>query len=250
MIIRKILTAVLLLAGPLSVYSQTCTLAVAANAHDVLEVLAGKFSTEYHLEVKLVTGASGTLSTQIRNGAPFDLFLSADTLYPGQLYRDGLTTGRPVVYARGSLVLCSTTQQDLGNWVIWLGRHTEARLAVADPQAAPYGRAATEFMQHEHLTGRIKPSIVYGTSISQVNLYISTGTVAMGFTSLSYVREREARHLPVYYSQPAPSTYRPIDQAMVLLKSRDPSSELVAEKFFTYLQKDEARQVLRTYGYH
>lgn len=247
--VQKISSLLVLLMLSLGLQAQTCTIAVAANAYDVVQELAGRFQAVRHLSIKLVSGASGTLTAQIRNGAPYSLFLSADTSFPHQLYKEGLTLGRPVVYAKGKLVLCSTLLKDIHSWQLYLGQHPGAKIALATPAGAPYGKAAEEFLRYYRLTDKVKPQLVYGTSISQVNTYILTGAVIMGFSSQSFIELCRRRNQPVYAMDAQPGTYAPVLQGMVLLKQGSPDERQIAEKFYTFLQSTEATALFKEYGY-
>lgn len=245
---KKIVVALLLICS-LNGYSQEFTVAVAANAHDVVAELIASFEKEQSVKVNLVSGASGTLNSQIKNGAPFDLFMAADTTYTQELYRQGLTVGRPSVYAIGKLVLCSTRLKDLSKWAAYLLNHPAEKIAIANPIAAPYGRATIEFLHSVSLLDKIKKTVIYGTSISQVNLYIITGTVSMGFTSMSFIKECEFKKQQIYWLAPDPKSYHQIAQEMVLLKNGRNESKKNAALFYTYLLSKQARLIFTKYGY-
>lgn len=243
----KQLIFLLLTLAVLPVFSQTCTVAVAANAYNVSQALVSRFEEQTHQQVRLVSGASGTLAAQIRNGAPFDLFLSADTVYPAQLFKEGRTAGLPKIYATGKLVLCSSSLKDLNGWYAYLQTHPAARVAIASPAGAPYGKAAEEYLTHTGILDKIKSQIIYGTSITQVNMYITTAAVIVGFSSLSYVRECELKHIPVYYLEPDQKEYSTIYQAMVLLKQG--KDQQTAARFYAFMQTAAAQKIFSQFGY-
>lgn len=245
----KKLVMALLIFFTLKASAQECTVAVAANAHDVTAELIAAFGKTYPFKVKLVSSASGTLNAQIRNGAPYDIFMAADTSYTQQLYKQGFTINEPVIYAIGKLVLCSTQLRDLTTFSNYLSDHSNDKIAIANPEGAPYGKAAIEYLQSVSLLEKIKSSIIYGTSISQVNIYILSGSVAMGFTSLSFVRECQFKNKKIYFILPDQSKYHPIAQGMVLLKQGAPANRPATMSFYAYLQGKEARLIFKKYGY-
>lgn len=246
---QRISALLIVLFISLGLSAQTCTVAVAANAYEVVQVLAERFQAAQHLQLRLVSSASGTLAAQIRNGAPFSLFLSADTSYPNQLYRQGLGLHLPVVYARGKLILGSTVLKDIPTWKKYLDLHPDARIALATPAGAPYGKAAVEYLQSEKLAENIKSRLVYGTSIAQVNTYILTGAVVMGFSSRSFIETCRLRHQAIYWMEADSQRYTPVLQGMVLLKQGSAEEKNVAEKFYHYLLSREAIALFKAYGY-
>ena len=245
---KKIVIAILLICS-LKSYSQEFTVAVAANAHDVVSELIASFEKSQPEKINLVSGASGTLNSQIKNGAPFDLFMAADTTYTQELYTHGLTIGKPSIYAIGKLVLCSIRLKDLSKWPAYLIDHPGEKIAIANPVAAPYGRATIEYLQSISLLNKIKEAVIYGTSISQVNLYIIAGSVSMGFTSMSFIKECEFRKQQIYWLAPDPKSYHQIAQEMVLLKNGTARSKKNAALFYTYLLSKQARLIFKKYGY-
>ncbi len=246
---RKTSVLIILIFLTAQLRAQTCTVAVAANAYEVLQVLAARFQTREHLTIKLVSASSGTLATQIRNGAPYSLFLSADTSYPEQLYKEGLTLHQPVVYAIGKLILCSTVLKDMHAWQQYMSQHPQAKIALATSMGAPYGKAAEQYLRHYQLTEKVKAQLVYGTSISQVNTYIATGAAAIGFSSRSFIETCRLRHLPVSWMEAESGSYSPVLQGMVRLKQGSPDEKMIAEKFYKFLSGTEATGLFREYGY-
>lgn len=245
---KKIVVAVLLFCS-LKSYSQEFTVAVAANAHDVVAELIAVFEKAHSVKINLVSGASGTLNSQIKNGAPFDLFMAADTTYTQELYNQELTIGKPSIYAIGKLVLCSTRLKDLSKWPVYLLNHPAEKMAIANPVGAPYGKASIEYLQSISMLDKIKAAVIYGISISQVNLYIIAGSVSMGFTSMSFIKECEFKKQQIYWLAPDPKSYHQIAQEMVLLKNGRTESKKQAALFYAYLLSKQARLIFTKYGY-
>jgi molybdate transport system substrate-binding protein len=166
--------------------------------------------------------------------------------FPEALYKDGMTLKRPVVYAQGSLIICSN--QDIGfeNWDRALMTERIKKIAIANAKIAPYGKAAEEALQYKGILTDIKSKIVTGESISQVNTYITTGVVDIGFTTLALVKDPQNKQ-KLYWKVIDPKIYAPIEQGMVLLKHAGNSSQ--AEKFYEYILSPEAKKIFEEYGY-
>jgi len=243
--IKIFIAACLLLISP--AFAQSLKVAAAANLQAVIKVLGQDFKQKTGIQVEPIVGSSGNLVEQIKNGAPYDVFLSADMSFPETLFKDGFSTKKPVVYAQGSLIICSN--QDIGfeNWERALLTGRIKKIAVANPAIAPYGKAAEETLKDKGILTDLKSKIVYGESISQVNTYITTGVAEVGFTTLALVKD-PANKTPLYWKIIDPKTYSPIEQGMVLLKRADTNPE--AEKFYQYILSPAAKAILEKYGYH
>ena len=227
-------------------FAQNLKVAVAANLQGVIKVLGKDFKQRTGINIEPIVGSSGNLSTQIKNGAPYDVFLSADMSFPENLYKEGFSTKEPAVYAYGSLVICST--QDIGfeNWERELMSPRVKKIAIANPSIAPYGKAAEEALQQKGILNDIKSKIVYGESIAQVNTYITTGVTDVGFTTQALIKDSEGK-IKLYWRAIDPKSYSPIKQGMIIIKQ---SKELAnAQKFFDYMQSAETKKILKEYGY-
>ncbi|WP_259068897.1 molybdate ABC transporter substrate-binding protein [Mucilaginibacter sp. X4EP1] len=239
-----LLAAILLLST--GAFAQTIKVAAAANLQGIIKVLQADFKKKTGIEIEPIIGSSGNLVAQIKNGAPYDLFLSADMGFPETLFKDGFSTKSPVIYARGSLIICSN--QDIGfeNWERVLLTHRVQKIAIANPAIAPYGKAAEEVLQKKDILVNIKSKIVTGESISQVNTYITTGVVDVGFTTQALVKD-PANKTKLYWQVIDPNSYSPIEQGMVLLKHAEANVD--AEKFYQYILSPAARAIFAEYGY-
>jgi len=229
------------------VWAQSIKVAVAANLQTVIKALGTDFKQKTGITVEPIVGASGNLTTQISNGAPFDLFLSADMSFPVTLYKEGFSSKQPVVYAQGSLIICSN--QDIGfeNWERLLLTERIKKIAIANPAIAPYGKAAEEALKEKGIIDDIKNKLVTGESISQVNTYITTGVADVGFTTQSLVKDA-ADKTKLYWVAIDPKLYAPIEQGMVLLKRAENNAD--AQKFYDYIQSPAAKAIFKEYGYH
>src|SRR6201996_2981973 len=139
-----------------AVFAQSLKVAVAANLQGVIKVLGKDFKDKTGIEIEPIVGSSGNLAVQIKNGAPFDLFLSADMTFPEGLYKEGFSTKEPGVYAYGSLVICSTQDIGLENWERELMSGRVKKIAIANPAIAPYGKAAEEALQNKGIFEEVK----------------------------------------------------------------------------------------------
>lgn len=230
-----------------TLFAQPLRVAVAANLQSVISVLQKDFAKKTGIAIEPIVGSSGNLVAQMRNGAPFDVFLSADMGFPKKLYDDGFTLNAPAVYAFGSLVICSTQDRGFENWERLLLTPAIKKIAIGNPAIAPYGLAAQEALQHKGIYTDIKGKLVTGENISQVNTYITTGVVEVGFTTQSLVKD-PTNKIKLYWSVIDPKLYAPIEQGMVVLKST--ANKADAEKFYKYMQSADAKKILLEYGYH
>src|ERR1700753_966075 len=227
-------------------FAQNIKVAVAANLQAVIKVLGDDFKQKTGITVEPIAGASGNLTAQVKNGAPFDVFLSADMSFPQQLFQAGFSTKKPVVYARGSLIICSS--QDIGfeNWERVLLTPRIKKIAIANPVIAPYGKAANEVLKLKGILADVQPKVVTGESISQVNTYITTGVADVGFTTQALVKDPNSK-TKLYWQIIDPKSYSPIEQGIVILKHGEGNAD--AQKFYDYILSAAAKRILEDYGY-
>jgi molybdate transport system substrate-binding protein len=233
-------------AGP----GRSVTVAVAANMKPAFEEIAARFQARHPgVEVKASFGASGNFFAQIANGAPFDLFLSADAEYPAKIVEKGLAEGPAFTYAYGKLVVWvpSGTRLDLeGKGLAALADPSVQRIAIANPEVAPYGRAARAVLEKAGLYARLKGRIVMGQNVSQTAQFVESGNAQAGFVPLSLAKapplSREGRAWPV----PA-SSYQRIEQAGAVLKGAKEAG--LARELAAFVSGEGAKDVLERYGY-
>ncbi|WP_158799513.1 molybdate ABC transporter substrate-binding protein [Pedobacter sp. L105] len=246
--LKKISLSVIILLTVLSSMAQPVRVAVAANAQFVLQKLASDFKKKTGITVEVISGASGKLAAQIKQGAPYDIFLSADMNFAQDVFNDGLALNQPKVYALGSLVVCSTTGADLKNWKSSITNHVPGKIAIGNPEVAPYGKAAKEALNHYGLYQAASDRLVFAESISQVNTYVLKGVVNIGFTTASLVYELN----PIgsfKWEKVDPAAYAPIEQGAVLLKYAKNKNFVNNKKFFDYLFSTDAKAIFRQFGY-
>jgi len=231
---------------PFYTSAQNLKVAVAANLQGVIKILQQDFARKTSIQIEPVVGSSGNLANQIKNGAPFDVFLSADTNFPEELYQSGFSIGKPAIYALGSLIVCSNQNLNFNHWEQLLQSNSIKKIAIANPSTAPYGKAAQEVLQRKGILQKIQSKIVYGESIAQVNIYLTTGVATVGFTAEALISDA-ANKQQLYWKRIDPKTYQPIQQGMIVLKHAEKNKQ--AEQFFRYMQSASARTILKKYGY-
>jgi molybdate transport system substrate-binding protein len=254
---RNILARVLFflaLAGMGLAYAEPkVTVAAAANVSSLGEPLKAAFLAKNPgITVEFVYGASGALTTQIQNGAPFDVFMSADSSFPEKLAKAGLSVGPAKVYASGKLILLSTKELALKEK--GLAILTDAgikQFAIANPDTAPYGKAALEALTSSGIYEQVKEKVVMGQSISQALQFTLTAT-GIGFVNKSalYAKEMEPYGKEgANWIEVDPKLYSPIDQAFVVLKKGDAKLQPEVQAFADFLSSPGARAIFLKYGY-
>lgn len=244
--LRKQAFLVLLLCLPLGVWAQPLRVAVAANAQFVMEELKTTFQKKTGIAVESIVNSSGKLTTQIQQGAPYDVFLSADMAYPQTLHKAGLTVSEPVVYAYGALVLWTTGKLPMTPRLSILTDPAVLHIAIANPATAPYGEAAVSFLKARKLLEQLQPKLVYGESIAQVNQYVLSGAAEVGFTAKSVVLDPSLTEKGHWIEIPR-NAYAPIAQGVVILKRTTQAK--AAGQFLTFLRSPAARRILQKFGY-
>lgn len=241
----KILIAVFFLSVS-HVFGQNLKVAVAANLQGVIKALQSDFKSKTGITIEPIVGSSGNLSAQIKNGAPYDVFLSADMTFPDMLFKEGFGTKKPVAYAQGSLIICSS--QDIGfeNWERVLLTERIKKIAIANPAIAPYGKAANEALKSKGILDDVKNKVVTGESITQINTYITTGVADVGFTTLALVKD-PANKSRLFWKIIDPKLYAPIEQGILILKNGAGNQE--AEKFYQYVLSTAAKVIFERFGY-
>ena len=229
-------------------FAEDITVAVAANVQYTFEELKAEFQKETGINVKQIIGSSGKFTTQIENGAPFDIFLSADMSYPQTLEKEGLTYNSARIYAYGTLVLWTMTDVDLSKGIEAVGDPLVKKVAMASPNTAPYGRQAVNALKHYNLYGQVHDKLVYGESIAQANQFITSKAADLGFTAKSVVLASNMKDQGRWIEVDK-DAYESIAQGVVILKHAQKDSLEEAQKFFDFLFTKEARKIFQKYGY-
>lgn len=218
-------------------------IAVAANFTEAAREIAAAFEAETGHRAMLSFGSTGQLYNQIAQGAPYDVFLAADSARPGKAVEEGLAVaGGRFTYAVGRIVLWSR-DASLVKAEGALRQSGFDRIAIANPKTAPYGAAAVEVMRRLDVYEALEPKIVQGNNIAQTFQFVDTGNAALGFVALSQVAriERGSRWLV------PPELYPPIRQDAVLLEHG--STNAAASAFLSFLKGRQARRIIEKYGY-
>ena len=246
---KRHLTALTLLLGAwaASTNAAEVQVAVAANFTAPMQKIATEFEKDTGHKVLLSFGATGQFYAQISNGAPFDVFLSADEETPTRLVKEGYAVdGTRFTYAIGKLVLWSSKPGFVDDKGSVLDTASFSRLAVANPKTAPYGAAAMEVLKARGLTEALAPRIVQGENISQTYQFVKSGNADLGFVAMSQVFKDGKFPEGSVWVIPA-NLYGTIRQdAVVLDRGKDNAA---ADALMNYLRSDKAKAVIRSYGY-
>ena len=236
----------LLCLSPFTLLAQEINIAVAANVSYAIEELVTLFEKQHpETKVRVTLGSSGKLTAQISNGAPYDLFMSANMAYPQALYDANLSQTPPESYAQGQLALFSGKAQDVNISLALLQNREIKRIAIANPKTAPYGKATQELLENAHLYKELKPKFVYGESIAQTISYTITATdFGIIAASALYSKQMSAYKKDVNWVLLDNTLYTPIKQGMILLH---PSAE--STEFYQFILSSEAQSIFKSYGY-
>ncbi|MDT0677284.1 molybdate ABC transporter substrate-binding protein [Autumnicola musiva] len=222
-------------------------IATAANMQFAMKELVQEFSEKTGITCETIVSSSGKLTAQIKAGAAYDIFVSANTKYPNELYKSRIVSQKPEIYAYGSLVLW-TLKDGLKPSVELLQDNRIKHIAVANPKTAPYGSAAIIFLKNTGVYDQVKPKLVFGESISSVNQFIFSESAEIGFTAQSVVLSPKMKGKGQWLSLNA-DVYPPIEQGVVLIPQKEEKRTENAAKFYKFLFSPEAQQILREYGY-
>ncbi|MFC2124290.1 molybdate ABC transporter substrate-binding protein [Bacteroidota bacterium] len=223
------------------------TIAAAANVRYPIEEIINEFERNNQTKVKFIIASSGKLTSQIVEGAPFDVFISADTRYPEALLQMNLTIGKPEIYARGILVLWSLNKDlNLSGKLDVLNDNIIKKIAIPNPDFAPYGLAAEEALKKSNIYDQVKRKLVYGQNISQTSQYIITQAADVGFTAKSVVLSETMKEYSNWIEIDH-NLYSSIRQAAVLINREKLNPE--AKMFYEFLFSEECQKIFQKYGY-
>lgn len=227
--------------------SEKLTIAAAADLRYALTEIITLFQQQPDVvvQVQVVYGSSGKLSTQIRHGAPYDMFFSADSTFPAQLYQDGHAVTSPQPYALGHLVLWST-RQNMAAVSLWqLPELNFRRLAIAQPAHAPYGQRAKEALQAAGVWSAVEPKLVYGENIAQTAQMAQSGAADIAIIALSLAKfPTLAKH--GYQLIPA-ELHQPLLQTFVI--TRRGADNNAAQQFSAFMASAEVLNIMQRYGF-
>lgn len=225
-------------------------IAAASDLRFALDEISQKFTHETGLKVNISYGSSGNFATQIQNGAPFELFLSADEKYIQQLHSAGIARDAGVLYAQGQLAIVVpkagslSVDPELKGLAEALAAGKITRFAIANPDHAPYGEKAKEALQFVQLWDAIQPKLILGENVSQAGQFAISGSTQGGIIALSLAMSPTFSKLSDYAIVPA-KIHTPLFQRMALMANAGET----AQHFYDYLRADSARRILADYGF-
>jgi molybdate transport system substrate-binding protein len=228
----------------------TPVIAAAADLQFALVEIAGAFESETGQSVELSFGSSGNFARQIRQGAPYQMYLSADESFVLDLHRDGFARDEGALYALGRIVIFTPhgspleADEDLADLAAALAAGRITRFAIANPEHAPYGMRAEEALRHRGLWDAIAPKLVLGENVSQAAQFAATGNTQGGIIAYSLALAPPVAARGDFALIPE-NWHSPLRQRMALLDNAGP----VAHRFYRYLQTPPARDILVRYGF-
>ena len=245
---RKFASLIFLLAIVSSAQAQTLRVAAAADLQFAMNDLGSQFEKKAGTKVAVTYGSSGNFRTQIENGAPFDVFFSADAQYPQELVAAGAADANSLfVYAVGHLVLWAPGAEKLDvakKGFDVLKDPVVTRIAIANPEHAPYGRAAAAALQKAGLYEQVKAKLVYGENISQTAQFIQSGSAQVGVIALSLTFADSMKGGDQWM---IPAELYPTMQQDAVIVSKS-SNKAMAQAFLNFVKSDEGRAILSKYG--
>lgn len=225
---------------------QHITVAAAADLHQALDAVVAAYRQGHSdTRIDVTYGSSGNLLTQIEQGAPFDVFFSADSSYPQQLVEHGKASGTPVPYAFGHLVMWSASIDMKGVQVADLAQAKFGRIAIANPQHAPYGKRAEQALRAAGIWDQVQSRLVFGDNIAQTAQFAQSGNVQVGLVAESLVIDSAGKGS--YVAVP-PSLYEPLKQSFVITQRG--ANNALAQDFARYVQGAPAKAILSRYGFN
>lgn len=243
---KRVLISLAFSLATFSATAQKVNVAAAADLRYALdEVVIAYKKHNPKSDIKVTYGSSGNAYQQIMNGAPYDIYFSADIMYPQKLAEMGFAASKPKLYAIGYIVLWSN-QINVSNGLSSLNDPKLRKLAIANPEHAPYGKRAQECLQYYKLYDKLKDKIIMGENIAQTAQYAQTGNAEIGILALSLVMSPAMKNQGTYFLIDSKS-YSPLEQAYVIIKK--PKLNTETTKFAKFVATTEARTILKKYGF-
>ncbi len=225
------------------------SVAVASNMQGVIASLNAAFEEDSHVKVETNIESSGKLYAQIIQGAPYDVFVSADMKYPQQLFKKGFAANVPTTYAIGQLVLWTpNTQMKIGTDLQILLSPGIRKIAMGNPISAPYGKAAEEALKYYKLYDKVRPKLIFGESISQTEQFVTVGGADLGFIAKSLVMSEKINGKGNWVDIDS-RAYTPIKQGVAILKHGEANNKEVSKLYYQFLFSPKARAIFAKYGY-
>ncbi|WP_026435203.1 molybdate ABC transporter substrate-binding protein [Acidovorax sp. JHL-9] len=241
----------LLLAGVLlfaaSAHAGKITVAAAADLKFAMDEIVTTFQQAHSAgQVEVIYGSSGKFHTQIQQGAPYDLYFSADIAFPRALAKAGLAASEVKPYALGRIVLWSAGMDARQMTLASLADAKIARVAIANPRHAPYGKRAEEALRASGLWGKVEPKLVYGENIAHTAQFVQTGNAQVGIIALALAASPELARKGGYWLIPD-DLHAPLEQGFII--TRRAENNALARQFADYMGSKAARAVMTRYGF-
>lgn len=234
------------LSGPVLANDSLRVAAAADLKFAMDEIVAGFKQVHPDADVQVTYGSSGNFKTQILQGAPFDLYFSADIAYPQQIKDAGLAASDVRPYATGRIVLWSAKLDASKVRLTDLTAPAFARIAIANPQHAPYGKRAEQALRASGVWGKVEPKLIYGENIAQTAQFAQSGNAQVGIIALSLALSPELAKQGGYYLIPQ-SLHSALEQGYIITKAG--GDKPLAKDFADYIASKSARAIMVRYGF-
>lgn len=247
MMLPKILIFICALVLSMSAYAEKINIAAAADLKFAMDEIVAKFrEANAKDDVDVIYGSSGKFYTQIQQGAPYDLYFSADIAFPRELAKSGFSFSEVIPYAFGRIVLWSATMEANKMSLDSLTSSKISHIAIANPKHAPYGKRAEEALRASRLWERVEPKLVYGENIAHTAQFVQTGNAQVGIIALSLALNPALANKGGYWLIPD-TLHAPLEQAFIITK-RAQGNDL-AKKFADYMRSSATRTIMTKYGF-
>lgn len=245
-LIKPLLAACAVLLS-LSAQAGQITVAAAADLKFAMDEIMAAFKKANPADdVQAIYGSSGMFHTQIQQGAPYDLYFSADIAFPRELIKAGFAASDVKLYAFGRIVLWSTSMDASQVTLAGLTDPKIARIAIANPKHAPYGKRAVEALKAAGVWAKVEPKLVYGENVAQTAQFVQTGNAQAGIIALSLALNSELAKRGSYWLIPD-TLHEPLEQGFVITKRAEGNA--LAQRFADYMGSPPARAVMTRYGF-
>ncbi len=245
---RLIYLVVLLFCYSCGTGNKKFRIAVSANAYYPMKKISSIFAEKTGIDVEIISTSSGKLYNQIKNGAPYSLFFSANMKYPEKLLRDKEAFNKVLVYVKGTLILWSFSDRIKITNLESLLHDNIKKIVIANPMYAPYGKAAVQMFKKAGIYEKIEKKIVYAGNISKVNLYIVSRNVDIGISAKSSLFNPKLKERGSFFELDR-RLYKPIKQGMVITKYGYKNYNKLSKRFYSFVDGTIAKKVFREYGY-
>ncbi len=230
-------------------HNNSITIAAASSLRSVLQEMSSQFKVETDVAINIVTGSSGKLAAQIEAGAPYDIFLSANTIYTDYLQNKLSLNNKPVIFAHGQLAFLSNAYLDIDTTSLKsiINNNYFQKIAIPNPKLAPYGQAANDVLNKLNIVEEVEHKLVFAENVSQTNQFLKTEGVNAGFTSVSSVKIKNFSEGYRVYAIDS-KLHKPIINSLLIV-SKKKDEDYNVQKFITFMKTSKAKSILKKYGY-